>query len=406
MDISSKETSERKRIITRPVWILSLVSLFTDISSEMLYPVMPMFLKSIGFSILMIGLLEGLAEFTAGLSKGYFGQLSDHSGRRVPFIRFGYLLSAISKPMMAILSFPLWIFGARTMDRLGKGIRTGARDAYLSDCTTAEHKGKVFGFHRSLDTIGAFLGPIAALTFLYFLPGQYRLLFLLAFIPGVISIGFTFFLKEKRRSQTQTAKPKTTFLGFIRYIRKSPGEYKMLIGGLLAFTLFNSSDIFLLLRMKDIGLSDDQLILVYIFYNFIYAVFAYPMGALGDRIGLKRTFIIGLLLFAVVYGGMTVVPNLWGGLILFFIYGIYAASTESISKAWISNISKKTETATAIGAFTALNSIFTMVASILAGLIWAFAGPAYTFGLTALATLLISGYFIIWVPYAKVSSKV
>lgn len=391
----------KARIITRPVWVLSLVSLFTDISSEMLYPVMPVFLKSIGFSIFLIGLLEGLAEFTAGLSKGYFGQLSDHSGKRVPFIRIGYLLSALSKPLMAVFTFPLWIFGARTLDRLGKGIRTGARDAYLSDCTTPEHKGKVFGFHRSLDTVGAFLGPIAALIFLYFLPGKYRLLFLIAFIPGIISIAFTFFLKERPRLSVSEKKPGPSFLGFIRYLRKSPRNYRLLTAGLLAFTLFNSSDVFLLLRMKDIGLSDDQLILVYIFYNFVYAVFAYPMGILGDRIGLKRTFVTGLVLFAVVYAGMTVVPNLWVGLGLFFVYGLYAASTESISKAWISNISKKSETATAIGTFTAFNSIFTMLASVMAGLIWEFAGPAYTFGLTAVASLLIGGYFILWVPYQK-----
>lgn len=362
---------------------------------------MPVFLKSIGFSVLLIGILEGLAEFTAGISKGYFGQLSDHSGRRIPFIRFGYLLSALSKPMMAAFNFPLWIFTARTTDRLGKGVRTAARDAYLSDCTTPEHKGKVFGFHRALDTLGAFIGPVLALIFLYFLPGQYRLLFILAVVPGVISISFTLFLKEKRKKATDETKIKTPFFGFIKYIRNSPREYRMLIGGLLAFTLFNSSDVFLLLRMKDIGLSDDQLILVYIFYNLIYAIFAYPMGFLGDRIGMKKTFITGLLLFAIVYGGMVMVSDIWFSLGLFFIYGIYAAGTESISKAWITNISRKTETATAIGSFTALNSVLTMLASIIAGLTWAYAGPKYTFLISAIATILISIYFIVGVPYLK-----
>src|SRR5690606_28639515 len=156
------------KTITRTVWILSLVSLFTDMASEMLYPIMPIYLKSIGFSILLIGVLEGLVEAVAGLSKGYFGQLSDSKAKRAPFVQLGYSLSAISKPMMAFFVYPLWIFFARTTDRLGKGIRTGARDAMLSAETTKANKGKVFGFHRSMDTFGAVLGPALALCYLYF----------------------------------------------------------------------------------------------------------------------------------------------------------------------------------------------------------------------------------------------
>ena len=144
----------KRKIITKTVLILSLVSLFTDIASEMLYPIMPIFLRSIGFSVLLIGILEGVAEATAGLSKGYFGKLSDTKGKRLPFVQWGYFLSAISKPMMAMFVYPLWIFFARTTDRFGKGIRTGARDAILSDESSKENKAKVFGFHRSLDTAG------------------------------------------------------------------------------------------------------------------------------------------------------------------------------------------------------------------------------------------------------------
>ena len=158
------------KIITRTVWILSIVSLFTDIASEMLYPVMPIYLKSIGFSILFIGLLEGFAEATTGISKGYFGQLSDSTKRRMPFIQIGYGLSAISKPMMAFLVYPIWIFFARTMDRFGKGVRTSARDALLSDQSTPSTKGTVFGFHRTMDTFGAAIGPLVALVYLYFSP--------------------------------------------------------------------------------------------------------------------------------------------------------------------------------------------------------------------------------------------
>src|SRR5436190_4335597 len=166
-------------------------------ASEMLYPVMPVFLKSIGFSVLLIGILEGVAEATAGISKGYFGKLSDNLHKRVPFVRAGYALSAISKPMMAFFIYPLWIFFARTIDRLGKGIRTGARDAILSDEATPATKGKVFGFHRSMDTLGAVLVPILALIYLYFYPQDYKTLLLIAFVPVSLSVLATFLLKDK-----------------------------------------------------------------------------------------------------------------------------------------------------------------------------------------------------------------
>lgn len=156
------------KIINRTVLILSLVSLLADVASEMLYPVIPVYLKEIGFSVLLIGILEGVANFTAGLSKGYFGKMSDEKGLRLPFIRLGYFLSAISKPMMAAFAYPLWIFFARTMDRLGKGIRTAPRDALLSQNATPQTKARVFGFHRSMDTIGAAIGPMIALL-LFFL---------------------------------------------------------------------------------------------------------------------------------------------------------------------------------------------------------------------------------------------
>ena len=162
--------SNKLKYITRTVWTLSLVSMFTDTASEMLYPIMPIYLKSIGFSIVLIGTLEGVAEATAGLSKGYFGKLSDNTVKRVPFVQLGYAFSAISKPMMALFIYPLWIFFARTIDRFGKGIRTGARDAMLSDEATPETKGNIFGFHRSMDTFGAVLGPSFALLYLYYHP--------------------------------------------------------------------------------------------------------------------------------------------------------------------------------------------------------------------------------------------
>ena len=381
------------KYITKTVWVLSLVSLFTDTASEMLYPIMPIYLKSIGFSIVLIGILEGVAEATAGLSKGYFGKRSDHSGKRVPFVQIGYAFSAISKPMMAIFIYPLWIFFARTIDRFGKGIRTGARDAILSDEATTETKGKVFGFHRSMDTLGAVIGPSLALLYLYYYPENYKTLFFIAFIPGMLAVLASFLLKEKRGNDN---KPKvaTPFFSFLTYWKTSPIAYKKLVIGLLAFTLFNSSDVFLLLKAKQSGLDDTMVIGVYIFYNLIYALFAFPIGIIADKIGLKKVFVIGLVLFSVVYFGMSANTNLIMFFVLFFLYGIYASATEGISKAWISNITDKKDTATAIGTFSGFQSICTMLASSLAGLIWFQFGATMTFLVSALATLLVILYIL------------
>lgn len=384
------------KYITRTVWILSVVSLLTDTASEMLYPVMPIYLKTIGFSILFIGILEGFAEASAGLSKAYFGKWSDVSQRRVPFVQMGYALSSISKPMMAIFVFPLWIFFARCIDRLGKCIRTGARDAMLSDEATIETKGKVFGFHRSMDTFGAVLGPVLALIYLSYYPDNYKTLFFIAFVPGIFAVLASFFLKDKEHEKSEQ-KVAFSFFSFLQYWKETPIAYKRLVMGLLIFTLFNSSDVFLLLKLKDAGFGDSLVIGIYIFYNLVYALFSFPMGILGDKFGLKSIFIFGLTLFAIVYFGMTQSADLVYFCILFLMYGIYASSTEGISKAWISNITNKKDTASAIGTFSGLQSLCTMLASSIAGIIWYNWGPSAAFFTTGSVTLGVILYFI-WIP--------
>lgn len=380
------------KYITKTVWILSIVSLLTDTASEMLYPIMPIYLKAIGFSVVLIGILEGVAEATAGLSKGYFGKLSDNSRKRVPFVQLGYAFSAISKPMMAIFIFPLWIFFARTIDRFGKGIRTGARDAILSDEATPETKGKIFGFHRSMDTFGAVLGPALALTYLYFYPEDYKTLFFIAFIPGLLAVLASFYLKDKQVIK-EKIKVSTPFFSFLKYWKVSPPAYRKLVIGLLLFTLFNSSDFFLILKAKQSGLDDTVVIGIYIFYNLVYALFAFPVGILADKIGLKTIFIMGLAIFSAVYFGMAVNTDLYFFFGLFFLYGVYASATEGISKAWISNISDKKDTATAIGTFSGLQSICTMLASSLTGLIWFNFGATAAFLTTGTVTLFVIIYF-------------
>ena len=391
------------KTITRTVWILSLISLLTDTASEMLYPVMPVFLQSIGFSVLLIGILEGVAEATAGLCKGYFGKLSDNSGKRAPFIQLGYSMSAISKPLMILFVFPAWIFLVRTIDRFGKGIRTGARDAMLSDEATAQTKGKVFGFHRSMDTLGAVLGPLAALVFLYFRPNDYKTLFLIAFLPGIAAVLTTLFLKDKKSNQP-IVKVHTPFFSFLKYWKVSPPMYRKVVIGLLVFALFNSSDILLLLKVKESGIDDTKVIGLYIFYNLIYALSAFPMGIIADKFRLKTVFIIGLVLFAAVYLGMALTSNIYMFMVLFFLYGLYAASTEGIAKAWISNITDQKDTATAIGSFSGFQSLAAMVASSMAGVLWFFVGPEAAFISTSIATVLVIAYFLIAIKETPMGS--
>lgn len=377
----------QKKIITKTIWQLSLVSLFTDMAGEMLYPIMPLYLKSIGFSLFAIGVLEGIAEAVAGLTKSYFGSMSDAKGKRLPFIQIGYTLSALSRPMMALFTAPLWVFFSRTMERIGKGIRTGARDALLSDEATKETKGTVFGFHRSMDTIGAVIGPAIGLLFLYFYKDDYKTLFYIAFVPGLLAIACTLVIKEKPRpALIQYKGQQPGFFAFIHYWKKSSPEYKKLVTGLLAFALVNSSDVFLLLKMKENGLSTEYVVGIYIFYNLVFALMAYPLGIIADQLGLKKVFLFGLVLFVIVYTGFAVNHNMIIFIVLFFLYGLYAAATDSVSKAWISNIAPKSETATAIGTYMGFQSIATLVASSIAGLLWDQYGAVVAFMVTAVVT--------------------
>ena len=381
------------KIITRTVWILSLVSLFTDIASEMLYPVMPLFLKDIGYSAVFIGVLEGVAEAIAGISKSYFGKRSDAMGKRLPSVQLGYGFSAISKPLLAFFAYPLWIFFCRTLDRLGKGIRTGARDAMLSDESTAATRGRVFGFHRAMDTLGAVMGPAIALVYLYYHPRAYTTLFVIAFAPGLLALLSTLIIKEKKKPVTEKKEiTQPRLFAFFSYWKNSPVTYRKLVMGLLLFALFNSSDVFLLLKMKESGLNDVSCIGIYIFYNLVYALCSYPLGMMADKAGLKRIFLLGLVLFAMVYAGFAFNNSMFIFVLMFAVYGVYAAATEGISKAWISNLVPKNETASAIGTYSGLQSICSLIASSLAGIIWYKFGATAMFISSSIITLIAVGY--------------
>ena len=381
-----------------------MISLLADIASEMLYPVIPVYLKSIGFSILLIGVLEGVVNFLAGVSKGYFGKKSDEIGLRLPFVKWGYFLSALSKPLLTAMTFPLWIFSIRSVDRLGKGVRTAARDALLSQQSKPENKGKVFGFHRAMDTTGAAIGPILALVFLYFFPGNYEQLFLLAFIPGLLSVALIFTLKEERQPQTNSTKG--SFFSYLKYWKEAPIKFKKAMPGLLLFMLFNSADIFLLLITKEsvngrelvfgnVHFNADSITIgAYVFYNLIYALFSYPLGSLADRLGYRLVLVGGFLVYAIVYAGFSNSPSIGMVFGLFFLYGIYAAATEGITKAWISNLANVNQKATAIGFYTSMESIGALFASSIAGVLWISAGPGWTFMIPAIAAFITAIYLI------------
>jgi MFS family permease len=252
-----------------------------------------------------------------------------------------------------------------------------------------------------MDTMGAVLGPLCSLVYLYIFPGNYKTLFLIAFVPGSIAILFTLITKEKTIA-TKPSKSKFKFWGFLAYWKESDAVYKRVVGGMLVFALVNSSDMFLLLRLKDSGCKDTVVIGLYIFYNLIYALASYPLGYLGDKLGLKGTFTFGLLLFAIVYVGMGLTSNLYISIGLFVVYGLYAAATDGISKAWISNISKKKDTATALGSFAGYQSICALLASSITGIMWRFGGSKIPFLFTGSVTIILFMYFALMPTLTKV----
>ena len=271
---------------------------------------------------------------------------------------------------------------------------TAAKDALLSQNSTKETKARVFGFHRAMDTSGAAIGPTLALLFLIFYPHHYKTIFLVAFVPGLISVTLIFLLKEKK--QPVSTLGKGNFFSFFKYWNIASADFKKLVIGLLILALFNSSDVFLLLKTKQITGSDELTIGAYILYNVVYATASYPLGAVADKIGIKKVFFGGLILFALVYFLFGITTSAAVIFSAFFIYGIYAAATEGITKAWITNMAHNTNTATAIGFYTSCESVCTLFASIIAGEIWDHFGSSMTFFVTSMAAVFVIVYFIFY----------
>lgn len=356
------------KYITRTVWLLSLVSLLNDLSSEMLYPVIPLYLKQIGYTTIIIGLLEGVAELIAGFSKIYMGRLSDSCQRRLPFIQVGYLLSFLSRPLVGFTSSIALIFTGRSIDRIGKGIRSGARDALLADECKEENSAEVFGFHRSMDTVGAILGPFVAMVYLYFHPADYRTIFIITLAPGILASLCTFLLNE--RSQDVVTARSFSFRKNFSFYKEAPRSYLKFLGLLLLFGIANSSDMFILLRAKDTGISEVNLILLYMLFNMVYAIFAFPIGKLADKYGRMKMLMIGLIIYSITYlifGYTQHIVMISAG---FIAYGLYYAFTQSTLKALLLERVDASQKSSAIGFYEGVNSFLLLGSNALAGLVW------------------------------------
>jgi MFS family permease len=285
----------KRKAIPRQVLILGFVSLFTDMASEMLYPITPIFLTAVlGSSMAMVGIIEGIAEVTAGLLKGYAGRLSDKIGKRSIFVVIGYGLSALAKPLPGIIPTIPAVVISRTTDRVGKGLRTAPRDALLGSYADG-NSGAIFGFHRGMDTLGAVIGPLLAILLLYLFPDNFQLIFLVAFVPSVFAVGFTLLVKDRKVPAKK--RPQGSYIDFWK---TTSSKYRSLLILITIFSFVNSSDVFLILKSKNISDSSMLAILGYVFYNFIYALASYPLGRLSDKFGKNFIYGSGLLVFSLV----------------------------------------------------------------------------------------------------------
>jgi MFS family permease len=357
------------RGLSRNVFALGWVSFLTDIASEMLYPIIPLFVTGVlGSSPALLGLIEGIAEGGSSLIRWFAGAVSDRFRRRKPFVVAGYTLSAISKPVMGLaaywLGWPVFLVG-RVSDRIGKSIRTSARDALISDSTDSDHRGLAFGVHRAMDTLGAVIGPLVALAIITFKPGfSLAWLFFIALVPGLSSSLLCILLvRDIPHAAHADAKPPPI-------LQHYPRPFWHVIAAAALFSLGNSSDSFLILRSRELGLTFGHVILAFTLYNIVYSLAAIPLGRLSDLIGRKPVVAAGWLVYAGVYFGFSIARTSLAPWVLLTSYGLYQALTEGVTKALVSDVVSKDQRAGAIGLFYTVAGIGQLAASLIAGTIW------------------------------------
>ncbi len=357
------------------ILILGIASFLTDLSTEMVYPLLPLYLTSarIGASPAIVGLIEGIAESLSSLLKVFSGYISDRFRTRKPLAIFGYSASTLGKLFLYLSTTWQLVLVGRVVDRFGKGIRTAPRDALIADSSRAEKRGAAFGLHRMLDTLGAVAGVIVAYFLFLTLQENFQPVFLLSLIPAFLAVIVLFFVRERRPTaapaQTNTGKSQVWWKNLRVKWRALDTRLKYFLVIVFLFSLGNSSNQFLILRATSLGYDDANAILLYLLYNIVYAVGAYPFGHLSDKIGRKHLLVAGYAVYGIIYFGFGIANAMWLPL-LFGAYGLYIALTEGVEKALVSELAPASERATLIGLHATAVGIGLLPASLLAGLLW------------------------------------
>lgn len=381
-----------KKKLNPNVIILGLASFFTDISTEMITKVLPLFLESIGAGGAFIGVVEGLAETIASLLKVFSGYISDKVRNRKWLTIFGYAESTISKAFLLVVNSPVGVLAVRAFERIGKGIRTSPRDALIASYTDETNRGFYFGLHRALDTLGAALGPLLGFWVLEkFGKTNYREIFKIALIPAVIAVIILFFIQEKKLENGK--KVHISFLSNLKLGRR----YYMFLISILIFTLGNSSDAFITMYSGSIGVIPTTILLMWTLHSIVYAALSTPLGSLSDKIGRKTTLIIGILIYGLSYllFAITKEPNfLW---FVFALYGVYYAMSEGIQKAFVSDlVTDDKMRGTAFGIYNFAIGIMAFPASLIAGILYQFVAPNVPFYFGGVLAV-VAGVFLLFV---------
>ena len=388
------DRDRRRRVfsgITRNVLLLGFVSLFTDLSSQMIFPLIPLYLFGVlGTGASVVGVVEGAAETTASVVKMLSGYWSDRLRSRKPFVLIGYSLSAISKPLFALAgSWPL-VLVIRMLERVGKGVRSAPRDAIVAESVVEGVRGKAYGFHRAMDGIGSVLGALLAFALLSATGSDYARIFLLAGIPGIAAVLLILLIKEPAPTgeQEATRLPMKVSLGAL------PANLRLVIVGASLFYLGHFGYAFLLLRAKDVGLGDQTAILMYVLFYVIYVIAAVPAGSLSDRIGRKPVLVASYLAFGLVSLGLIFASDLRSLLPLFALYGVSFAMFDGVQRAYVVDLAPSNLRGTALGTFHAAIGLVALPGGYIAGALWDRLGPEATF-LYGLALAVASSFLLL-----------